>query len=149
MAINEQELIERFRRGVQNGAANYTQGVTGSGSKWKTAAAGDAAESRYAAGVARAAQQKSRQKAVAAVSADKWETAARDVGSANYSRSAQRAGDNYAQVAGNVIAAANKATSAANALPGDTMEQRLQRGPAAAREIHRHWAQVKGLTPEV
>lgn len=147
--VNEQELVERFGRGIQNGSANYQQGVTGAGNKWKDRAASDEAEARYRRGVERAAQQKLRQKQVQAVNAGDWETAAREIGARNYAASAEKARTNYAKVAADVVAAAGAAEQAAAAIAGETMEQRLQRGPAAARAIHRHWARKKGVQPEV
>ena len=149
MALDQQTLIARYQRGVSAGAQSYAEGVTGQGNKWKTNATSDAAEARYANGVNRAVAQRTRQKGVAAVSSATWEQNAREIGSQNYSRSAAKAATNYSAVAGDVIAAAQAGQNAAAALPGQDIASRLQKAVASATQIHRYWAQKKGVTPEV
>jgi hypothetical protein len=99
--------------------------------------------------VARAAQQKARQKALANVTGAQWATAAADVGASQYAQSAARAAQNYQQQLGDVLAAGDSAKAAARAIPGTTMADRMQRAVASATAVHRHWARKKGVQPEV
>lgn len=146
---DQQVILERFRRGLQGGSQKYTEGVQSPKRPWKESASSDQAEKRYAAGVTRAASQKSRQKAVASMSEEDWRTAAVQVGAANLAAASERAATNYAKNLPTIMSAASAATAAAMQIDGTTMESRLQRAAAAARAIHRAWATKKGIQPEV
>lgn len=149
MPLDASAILARYQRGVQNGSQSYREGVTGKGGTWKTNAQSDQAEARYAAGVQRAAQQKSRQKGVAAVQATDWETAAANIGATNYAASATKAATNYQRVVQDVIGAATAGQNAAAAVPGATIADRLNRSTQSSIAIHRYWAQKKGISPEV
>lgn len=149
MPKDQQTVLSNFQRGIQGAGEKYRAGVQSPKRPWKDAASSEESEKRYAAGVARAASQKSRQKAVAQKSEADWRDAAMNVGASNLAGSAQRATDNYAKQVSTVLEAAGAAQQAAAQIDGSTMEGRLQRGPAAARAVHRAWARKKGLTPEV
>lgn len=144
-----QTTLARYQRGVQGGSAAYQEGVRGKGAKWQTAATSDAAEQRFAAGMQRAIADKARQKGVQAVSGADWETAAVNLGAQGYAGAAAKAAQNYSKVVQTVVDAGNAAATAAAAIPGTTLAERLQRGPAAATAVHRLWRQKQGRTPEV
>jgi len=149
MAKDPQVVAQLYRSGVAGGAPKYKAGVSAAASDWESNAKSEASEANYAAGVARAAADKSRQKALQNVSGTEWAKAAADVGSGNYAAAAGRAAVKFEQNIPDILAAGDAAKAAAKAIPGTTMEQRLQRGPAAATAVHRHWARKKGTTPEV
>lgn len=149
MAKDPQAVLQAFRSGVSTGGTKYQTGVKASATAWEQNARSEASESRWAAGVQAAITQKSRQKALTNVSGTSWAAVAADVGARNYASAADRAATNYATKLPDVLAAGDAAKSAANALPGDTIAQRLQKGPAAAAQVHRYWAQKKGVTPQV
>jgi hypothetical protein len=149
MPKDAQTILDSFTRGISGASEKYRAGVTSPRRPWKDAAASEDAEKRYAAGVARAASQKTRQKAIASKTEADWKDAALNVGAAALAASAQRASSNYSKQLSTIIEAASAATNAAAQIPGDTMESRLQRGPAAARAVHRAWARKKGINPEV
>lgn len=149
MALDAQQILDRYKRGVQNGATNYQQGVTGAGQRWKERATSESAERNYASGVQRAVAQKKRQAKLQNVGAAAWEQAAKDVGAANYTRSANKAGENYNKVVQHVVAASQAAQNAADAMPGETIEQRLEKSRAASIETHRYWAGVNGVNADI
>lgn len=149
MALDRQTVIEKYRRGIQNGGQNYTAGVRGQGQVWQDRASSDEAERAWEAGVIAAANARRRQNAVRAVTAASWEEAAATVGAQNYAQSAQKAAERYEAQVDEVIAAGNAARSAAQALPGDNITQRLAKAQAAAIAIHRHWARQRNEQPEV
>lgn len=149
MALDQQTLIARYQRGVSNGAQTYREGVTGKGTIWKTNATSDAAEARFAQGITRAVQNRSRQRGVAAVQSTDWETAASQLGAQNYAASATKAATNYSKIAQHVVAAAQASQNAAAAVAGVTMADRLNKSREAAIAQHRYWAQVNGEQPEI
>lgn len=149
MPKDQQAVIEKFRRGMSGAAENYRLGIMNPKRPWKESAQSEEAEARYAAGVQRAAQQKSRQKAVARVSESDWRDAAVNVGAGALAASATKAGDNYAKVVGTVLAAGDAASQAAAQLPGTSISERLERARAAAVAVHRTWSREKGEQPEV
>jgi hypothetical protein len=149
MAKDPQSVLAAYRAGVSGGGTKYQTGVKASAAQWEQNARSDAAESRYAAGVQAAISQKARQKALSSVSGTSWAATAADVGARNYTGAAERAATNYNVKLPDVLAAGDQAHAAAAALPGDTIAQRVQKAPAAAIQVHRYWAQKKGLTPTV
>ena len=149
MAKDQQSVLEKFRRGMSGASENYRVGIASPKRPWKEAAQSEEAEARYAAGVQRAAANKSRQKAVSKVSESDWRDAAINVGAANLAASASKAADNYAKVVGTVLAAGEAASNAAASMPGTTISERLERSRAAAVAVHRTWAREKGEQPEV
>lgn len=144
-----QTVLQLYQTGIQNAGPKYQAGVRAAGTDWEQRAKSDAAEAAYSAGVARAAQQKSRQKALASVTGAQWVTAAAETGATNYTRAAPLAAQHFATQVNEVLAAGEEAKQAALAIPGVTLADRLQRPVAAATAVHRHWARKKGLTPEV
>lgn len=149
MALDRQQILEKYNRGVQSGAANYRTGVQGSGQQWQERASSDQAENAWRAGVERAAQARRRQNAVRNVGAQRWEQAAMETGASNYAASAAKATERYSAQVDNVIAAGQAAQQAARQISGETIQQRIQRAGAAAIAIHRHWARQRGENPEV
>jgi len=149
MAKDPQTVAALYRQGITNAGAKYQAGVNSAASEWETQAKSDGAESAYRAGVERAAQQKTRQKALGRVSGGDWARAAVEVGAPNYTRSADRAATRFESQVADVIAAGESARQASKAIAGVTMQDRLQRAAAAATAVHRHWARKKGITPEV
>lgn len=149
MAKDPQTVAQMYRSGIAGAGAKYQAGVTAAASDWETAAKSDAAEAAYRAGVERATQTKKRQKALGPVTGGDWARAAQEVGAPNYTRAADRAAQGYERVVGDVLSAGDSAKAAARAIPGVTMADRLQRGPAAAIAIHRYWARKMGVNPEV
>lgn len=149
MAKDPQTVASLYRQGVAGGGAKYQAGVTAAASDWETQAKSDGAEAAYAAGVARAAQEKARQKALQNVSGSEWAKAASEVGASNYTAAAGRAATKFEAQIPDILAAGESAKSAARAIDGATMQSRLQRATAAATAVHRHWARKKGVTPEV
>jgi len=149
MAIDQQTLIARYQRGVSGGATSYREGVTGMGNVWKAAATSEQAEQKYAAGVQKAAANKTRQRELNKVASTDWEQAAINVGANAYAASATQAAINYSKIAANVIGAATAAQQAAAAIPGATITDRLNKAREAQIAAHRYWAQVNGETPEV
>lgn len=149
MAKDPQTVARLYREGVAAGGSKYKAGVTAAASDWETQAKSDQAEAAYAAGVARAAQEKARQKALRDVSGNDWASAASEVGASNYTAASSRAATKFEAQIPQILAAGDSARSAARAIDGTTMASRLERSKAAAIAVHRHWAQVKGVTPEV
>jgi hypothetical protein len=149
MAKDPQAVLQLYQTGIQQAGPKYQAGVRAAGADWEQAAKSDAAEQAYAAGVARAASQKTRQKALASVSGSAWVQAAAEVGATNYTRAAPVAAQKFAVALPDVLAAGDEAKAAARAIPGVTLADRLQRPVAAAVAVHRHWARKKGITPEV
>jgi hypothetical protein len=149
MAKDQQAVLAAFRSGVSTGGTKYQTGVKAAGADWELNAKSDASEQAYAAGVQAAISQRSRQKGLASVTGASWAATAADVGARNYTGAAERAATNYAVQLPDILAAGDAAKAAAKALPGATIAERLQRGPAAAAAIHRAWARKKGLTPQV
>jgi len=149
MAKDQQTVLQSFTRGIQNAPEKYRAGVSSPRRPWKEAAQSESAEKRYAAGVTRAVSQKSRQKAIAGKNESDWRDAALNIGAQALAASAEKATVNFGKQLPTIMEAAAAAANAAAQIDGSTMESRLSRGPAAARAVHRKWASVKGLTPEV
>jgi hypothetical protein len=149
MAKDPQVVLQLYQSGIQSAGPKYQAGVRAAAPDWETNAKSDNAEAAYANGVARAASQKSRQKALANVTGASWAAAAADVGASNYTRAAPQAAQKFQTQLGNILQAGDAAKAAARAIPGVTMADRLQRSVAAATSVHRHWARIKGVTPEV
>jgi hypothetical protein len=149
MAKDPAAVLAAFRQGVSTGGTKYQTGVKSAGTDWEQNAKSDASEAAYAAGVQNAISQKSRQKGLANVTGAQWANTAADIGARNYTGAAERAAQNYAVQLPNVLTAGDAAKAAARALPGATIAERLQRGPAAAAAVHRTWARIKGQTPQV
>jgi len=149
MAKDPQMVAQLYRQGITNAGAKYQAGVTSASADWEAAAKSDAAEAAYRSGVERAAQQKTRQKALGRVSGGDWARSAIEVGAPNYTRSADRAAIRFEAQVADVLSAGEAAKQAAKAIPGVTMADRLQRAAAAATAVHRHWARKKGINPEI
>lgn len=149
MALDQQTVIARYQRGVQNGATSYREGVTGKGNVWKSAATSDNAEARYAAGVQKAAANKTRQRKLSAVASTDWEQQAINVGANAYSAAATKAATKYSAIAQHVVGAANAAQQAAATITGASIADRLNRAREAQIAAHRYWSQVNGTTPEI
>jgi hypothetical protein len=149
MAKDPQAVLAAYRSGVSSGGTKYQTGVKAAAGTWQQQATSEASEARYAEGVARAAAQKARQKALQQVSGQQWADAAANQGASNYTRAADRAGTNYEKQLPDILAAGDRAQAAARAIPGASLADRLQRPAEAAKATHRYWMQKKGLTPEV
>jgi len=149
MAKDPQAVLQSYQSGVSGGSGKYATGVRASAADWEQQAKSDASEQRYAAGVQRAVAQKTRQKALGAVSGAEWAAAAADVGASQYAASATRAATNYNKQLPDILTAGDAAKSAARQISGATMADRLQRSVAAATAVHRHWARKRGIQPEV
>jgi len=149
MAKDPQTVAALYRSGIAGAGSKYQAGVAAAASDWETSAKSDNAEAAYAAGVARAASEKTRQKGLQKVSGSDWARAAAEVGAGNYTRAADRATANFESQIPDILAAGESAKAAAKAIAGVTMADRIQRAPAAAMAVHRHWARKKGINPEV
>lgn len=149
MAKDPQAVLQAYQSGVSGGSGKYTAGVRAAATDWEQQAKSDASEQRYAAGVQRAATQKTRQKALQNVSGAQWAAAAADVGASQYAASASRAATNYNAQLSDILTAGDAAKAAARSIAGATMADRLQRSVAAATAVHRHWARKRGIQPEV
>lgn len=149
MAKDPQVVLQLYTAGVQSAGPKYQAGVRAASTDWEQAAKSDNAEAAYANGVARAAAQKSRQKALQSVTGASWAAAAADVGASNYTRAAPQAATKFQVQLPTILQAGDAAKAAARAIPGVTMADRLQRAVAAATVVHRTWAVKKGVTPEV
>lgn len=149
MAKDPQTVARLYRDGVAGAGAKYQAGVVAAAGEWEAAAKSEEAEEAYAAGVARAAQQKSRQKALQHVSGSEWATAAKEVGASNYTAASGRAAAKFEAQIPDILAAGDAAKAASKAISGATMEQRLRKSTEAAKTVHRYWARKKGIQPEV
>jgi len=149
MAKDPQTVAALYRSGIQGAGAKYQAGVNAASGEWEAGAKSDAAEAAYRAGVERAAQVKSRQKALGSVSGSDWAKAAADIGAPNYTRSADRASIKFERQVPDILAAGDAAKTAAKAISGVTMSDRISRASAAAIAVHRHWSRKKGIQPEV
>jgi hypothetical protein len=149
MAKDPQTVAQLYRQGVAQGGTKYQAGVGAAAQDWETQARSEAAETAYAAGVARAAQQKIRQKALQSVSGSDWAKAASTTGASNYTGAATRAAEKFEKQIPDILSAGEAAKQASRAIDGSTMESRLRRSVEAAKAVHRHWARKKGIQPEV
>lgn len=135
--LTAEQIAERFQRGVANGATNYAQGVASPIRPWASATA--AAAGRWKAGIQEAINNNSFTRGVQKAGDAKWQQAAVEKGANNYAAAAASAAQGYAKVAGQVMAAGNAARAAAQAMPADTFEQRIQRSAAAQRAASAFW----------
>lgn len=147
--VDPREMVDAIAEAGNFLRDKFTAGVQNPRRPWKDAASSEDAEKRYAAGVTRAAQQKTRQKVLATKSESDWKDAAINVGAPALAASAAKATTNYGKQLPTILEAGTAAQNAANQISGESMASRLQRGPAAATAVHRIWARKKGITPEV
>jgi len=135
--LSPDQVAERYKRGVQNGAPNYAQGVAAPNRPWGAATAASAG--RWQNGITRAIQTNAFQRGVQRAGDARWQTAAVETGAANYAAAAEKAATRYGAVASRVMAAGSAAQTTVSAMPGDTMEQRIARSAAAQRAISKYW----------
>lgn len=142
MAIKTPEQItEKYQRGVAGASPDYAAGVAAPSRNWAQATAQGA--SRYNAGVQKAIAEGRFAKGVAAAGDAKWQQRAATVGAQRYAASANDAAQEFARIAGKVVAAGQAAARAAQAMPDTTQEQRIQRAVKAMQTISAEWARGK------
>ena len=132
-----EQIAEKYQRGVAGAGADYSMGVQNPSRPWASSTAKGAG--RWAAGVQEAIQNKSFERGVAAAGDAKWQAAAVGKGAQRYQAAAQEAAQEYAKVAGQIMSAGAAAQSAVQAMPNETLEQRIARSAAAQRAIHQAW----------
>lgn len=74
------EIADNYDKGIGRAPENYKKGIQRT-TDWAEKASSESAESNYAAGVARAAAGKLRQKKVAQISNEEWKSKAAGIGS--------------------------------------------------------------------
>jgi hypothetical protein len=132
-----EQIAAKYQRGVAGASQDYAEGVQNPSRPWAAATA--AAAGRWRAGIQEAINNNSFQRGVQKVGDAKWQERAVNRGAANYASAAPSAAQEYARVAGQIMAAGNAAKQAALAMPGDTQEQRIQRATAAMRAVSSYW----------
>lgn len=138
MPKNAADIAAKYQSRVAGAGADYAKGVQSPRRDQYTAFA--AAESRMAAGTQKAlAEHKAVKNAQKKGGTVRWQQAAQTKGAQNYSASATYAAQGYAAVADKVISAGEAARAAANAMPADTLDQRIARSAAAQRATSKHW----------
>lgn len=134
----QDQIIEKYSRGVQGAAQDYANGVQSPARPWSQATQQGA--KRWASGIQQAIANNSFARGVAAAGDSKWQQAALSKGAQRYSGAAAIAAEGYAKQAARVIAAGNSAQAAVANMPDETQEQRIQRAAAAMRAISQAWA---------
>jgi len=132
-----EQIAAKYQRGVAGAAQDYAEGVQNPSRPWASATA--AASGRWRTGIQEAINNNSFQRGVQKAGDAKWQERAINRGAQNYAGAAPVAAQEYAKVAGQIMAAGNAARSASQAMPGDTQEQRLQRALAAMRATSNYW----------
>jgi len=132
-----EQIVQKYQEGVARSGNAYAAGVQNPSRPWAASTA--AAEGRWRNGIQQAIQNGSFARGVQKAGDAKWAQAAAGRGAANYAAAAPHAAQAYASRAGEIMGAANAAAQAANSIPGDTMEQRLQRALAAMKATSEYW----------
>lgn len=136
-----EQLVEKYQRGVQGAGQDYANGVANPSRPWDAATIASA--SRWRNSLQEAMTNGSFQKGVQKAGNARWQQRATQIGAQRYASSASEAAQAYQAKAAQIVAAGNAARAAANAMPNDTLEARLQRMVSSARAISNFW---KGRT---
>jgi len=135
------QITRKFQARVSQAGPDYQAGVSAPSREWLE---GYRAGSRRMEAELLRALQEGRHLRGAAANADKWRNRVLTVGVQRYTQAAQVAAEGYAKKAADILAAAEAARNAAQALPDTSLEERLQRAAAAMRAIHEFWASKRG-----
>jgi hypothetical protein len=136
-----EQITSKFQAGIQAAGQAYAQGVQNPSRPWASATV--AGQARWQAGIQQAIAQGSFARGVQKAGDAKWQQAASGKGARNFTAAAPDAAAAYAQKAQQIISAGQAARAAANAMPSDSQEARLQRAVASMRAISAYWKQSK------
>lgn len=137
MAKNRERVLNKFKKNIAAAGPEYEAGVASPKRSWSEAY--KASSDRMKAELAAALDENRHVKGVEKVGDSGWADAAKRKGSSRFTGAAAIAAENYGKVVDEVLAAGDKAASAAESMPNTTYEQRKQRAIAAMDAIHEHW----------
>lgn len=131
------QIAEKYQRRYQASQPDYVYGVQNPSRDWLEGYR--AASERMAQELQRALQEGRHLRGAEAAGTQKWKSRAAEIGARRFIEAAPEAARAFSAVAGEVMAAAEAARAAAQALPDTTYDQRKQRALAAMDAIHEHW----------
>jgi len=137
MAKSAERVLRKYRERIAASGPEYEAGVASPRRSWS--AAYKSASERMKAELTKALSEGRHIKGVDAVGDSGWAEAARTKGAPRFTASAALAANEYAKKVGDVLAAGESASSAAQAMPQTTYEQRKQRALASMDAIHEYW----------
>jgi len=136
-----EQITDKFRRGISAAGPDYRYGVLNPVRPWmegyiassdrmKTELQKALAEGRHIKGAREKGQRRYDEKVAT-------------VGVERFTAAAELAARHYAEVAGDILAAAEAARKAAQSMPNVTLEDRISRMRAAVLAIHEYWQKKK------
>lgn len=137
MAKSADRVLKKYKERIAASGPEYEAGVAAPRRSWS--AAYRAASDRMKAELIAALNEGRHVKGVEAKGDAGWAEAARTKGAPRFTAAADIAAREYGKKVGDVLSAGDAATSAAEALPQTTYEQRKQRAMAAMDAIHDFW----------
>lgn len=137
MAKSADRVLRKYRDRIAASGPEYLAGVAAPRRSWSGSY--KAASERMKAELISALNAGKHIRGVDKVGDSGWAEAARTKGAPRFTAAADLAAKEYAKVVGDVLSAGDAATSAAEALPQTTYEQRKQRALAAMDAIHSYW----------
>jgi len=137
MAKSAERVLRKFREGIAAAGPEYEAGVSAPKRSWSGAYR--AASDRMKAELLSALNEGRHIAGVESVGDAGWAAAAKTKGAARFTAAADLAAKEFGKKVGDVLAAGDSATKAAESLPQTTYEQRKARAMAAIDAIHDYW----------
>jgi len=137
MAKSADRVLRKYRERIAASGPEYEAGVMAPRRSWS--AAYKAASERMKAELVKALAEGKHIRGVDAVGDAGWAAAARTKGAPRFTAAADLAANEYGKKVGDILAAGEAASTAAQAMPQTTYEQRKQRAMASMDAIHEFW----------
>jgi hypothetical protein len=134
-----EQIAEKYQRGVSGAGSDYAAGVQNPSRSWAEATRNS--EGRWWNGLQEAQSERRFSAGIQRAGDAKWQQNALEKGQARYTQAASQAASAYRQVAGDIMAAAERSRAAAASMPGDTQDQRIQKAVAAMKATSDFWKQ--------
>lgn len=136
MAKTREQIMNKYNRNMSGASQSYKDGVANPSKDWATNYVNSAP--RMIRGLQEAIANNVPQNAVRKLGTEGWKQATLSKAD-RFATAVPTAVQNYGAVVDKVIQAGESARQAAASLPGETLEQRLQRVPAAVHAIRNTW----------